>query len=376
MTISKVAILGAGNGGCAAAADLADRGYEVRLYNRSSQRLQPIIDRGGLDKAGAKGSGFVALDVVTTDLGHAVAGADLVMVTAPASAHGFFAQQLGTVLGPQQVVFLNPGHMGGGLFMAHELHRATGRADFRICEVSTLSYACRMAGPATVNILSTTTNVPFAAFPGRYQSDLCDLLLPLYSDIVPVSHVLEAGFCDINAVEHPPQIICNAGWLEHTRGDYLFYYEGTSPSVGRVIDAVDGERMAVAAALGVPTTPFTQLFHALGYTTRDAAERGSAYAALHESGPNRWIKAPPTLDHRYIHEDVGWGLVPWSEIGRAAGVPTPTMDALIVLGGALNGRDYRSEGLTLERLGLATVDPTQLETFLYNGLTHSAAPRN
>ena len=372
MAVSTVAVLGAGNGGCAAAADIGSRGYEVRLYNRSSERLRPILDRGGLEKLGATGDGFVELPIVTTDLAEAVSGADLVMLTVPVSSHPFFARELTSLLSLEQVLFLNPGHMGGGLFIAHEFHRLTGRTDVRTCEVSTLTYACRMKEPAVVNIMSTTTNLPFAAFPGRHQQELFELLSPLYPQLLQASHVLETGFLDINAVEHPPQIICNAGWLEHTKGDYLFYYEGTTPSVGRVIDAVDRERQALASAAGVPTKPFTEIFHQMGYTSARAAEEGSAYRALRESSPNRWIKGPPSLDHRYIHEDVGWGLVPWSEMGRAYGVPTPTMDALIVLGGALNNRDYRAEGLTLERLGLAGVDAADLEAYLRDGIPDQA----
>jgi opine dehydrogenase len=368
VAISSVAVLGAGNGGCAAAADLGSRGYDVRLYNRSAARLEPIAHRGGLEKIGATGEDFVGLSTVTTNLVEAVSGADLVMLTVPVSSHPFFADQLVSLLEPDQVLFLNPGHMGGGLFMANEFHRLTGRTDVRICEVSTLSYACRMVGPGAVNIISMTTNLPFAAFPGRCQQELHELVYPLYAQLSQASSVLETGFLDINAVEHPAQIICNAGWLEHTRGDYLFYYEGTTPAVGRVIDAVDDERMSVARAAGVPTKPFTEIFCQLGYTNARAAAEGSAYAAMHESTPNRWLKGPPTLDHRYIHEDVGWGLVPWSELGRAYDTPTPTMDALITLGGALNGRDYRAEGLTLDRLGLANLDAADLDTYLREGI--------
>ena len=366
--INSIAVVGAGNGGCAAAADLASRGHHIRLYNRSRERLAPIIERGGLEKLGVTGEGFVKIPVVTTDLAEATTGADLVMLTVPTSSHPFYAHELAPLLAPDQIVFLNPGHMGGGLFMAHELHRLTGRADIRTCEASTLTYSCRMKGPAVVNISSTMSNLPFAAFPGRHQAELYELILQLYPNLMEASHVLETGFLDINAVEHPPQIICNAGWLEHTKGDYLFYYEGTTPSVGRVIDAVDRERIAVAEAAGVPTKPFVEVFHQMGYTSARAVTEGSSYVALQESTPNRWIKGPPSLDHRYIHEDVGWGLVPWSEFGRAYGVLTPTIDALIVLGGALNGLDYRAEGLTMERLGLQGLDPAHLEAYLHDGI--------
>jgi opine dehydrogenase len=367
-SVREVAVLGAGNGGCAAAADLGSRGFGVRLYNRSPERLAGIRERGGLEMLGAAGEAFVEIPVVTTDLGEAVIGADVVMLTVPISTHPFFAERLAPLLGDRQILFLNPGHMGGGLFMAHELHRLTGRTDVRICETSTLTYGCRMKGPAAVNIMARMTNLPFAAFPTRNQRALYDAISPLYPDIVEASNVLETGFMDINAVEHPPQTVCNAGWLEHTKGDYLFYYEGTTPSVARVIEALDGERLAVAAAVGVPTRSFVEVFHAMGYTTARAVETGSAYIALQESAPNRWVKGPPTLDHRYLNEDVGWGLVPWSEMGRAFGVATPTMDALIVVGGILNGRDYRAEGLTLERLGLAGLRPDELVPYVDAGI--------
>jgi opine dehydrogenase len=371
--IRSVAVLGAGNGGCAAAADLVRRGFEVRLYNRTRERIEPIVARGGLELAGRVGEGFVELPVVTDDLGSAVRGADLVMVTAPLLALPSYAPGLAELLPLNGVVFLNPGHVGGGLFLVNEIHRLTGRTDVRTAEVSTLSFACRMRGPAAVDVLGVMSVLPFAAFPGRHQDELLELIRPLYPSVAPATDVLETAFMDINAVEHPPQIICNAGWIEHTHGEYLFYYEGTTPAVGRVIDRLDEERRAVATALGVRTQPFVKVFRDMGYTTEQAAATGSAFAALQESAPNRWIKGPPSLDHRYLHEDVGWGLVPWAELGRSRGVTTPLIDALITLGGALMGRDYRSEGLTLERLGLAGKGAEGLGEYLHHGLEATAA---
>jgi opine dehydrogenase len=83
--------------------------------------------------------------------------------------------------------------------------------------------------------------------------------------------------------------------------------------------------------------------------------------------PNRTIKAPPCLDHRYIHEDVGYGLVPMAALGRLAGVATPTMDALVQLVSVALGVDYARDGLTLERLGLAGKSPAELVTFAQQG---------
>lgn len=367
MSVRRVAVLGAGNGGCAAAADLADRGYEVRMWTRSRERLAPIREHGGIQMQGAR-SAFGRVALVADDVGKAISGADVVMLAVPISAYPFYAAVLADLLDPEQIVFLNPGHMGGGLYLAHEVSRRSGRTDIRTCEVSTLTYVCRMKDPTTVNVVKAVTNLAFAAFPGRYRTELFEALRPLYPDIVPAGNVLETGFQDINAVEHPPQIICNAGWVERTRGDYLFYFEGTTPAVGRVIDVLDRERLRIAGAAGIRTRPFVESFFAMGYTSETAMRTGSAHAALRESAPNRWLKGPPTLDHRYIHEDIGWGLVPWSEMAQVLGVQTPTMDALITLGSEMNGIDYRNEGLTLERLGLAGRSLGNLEPFLDQGL--------
>ena len=41
-SVREIAIIGAGHGGCAAAADLTLRGFSVRLYGRSSATIAPI----------------------------------------------------------------------------------------------------------------------------------------------------------------------------------------------------------------------------------------------------------------------------------------------------------------------------------------------
>lgn len=363
----RIAVLGAGNGGLAAAADLTLRGHQVRLYSRSVATLEPVIAKGGVTLTGAAGEGFALIDKISTDLSTIVVGVDLVMLVVPVTAHAYYAQALAPVLDEGQPVFLNPGHTCGGLHFATELRRAGYQGEIRSCEASTLTYGCRIQGPGEVLVHTVVPDLPFAAYPGKHANDLYELVRQLYPALRPARNVLETAFLNINAIEHPPMTLLNAGWIEFTKGDFYIYYEGTSPSVGRVIDAVDGERMALARTLDIPTKSFVQMFFEAGYTTRNAVEVGTAYQALQESAPNRWVKSPASLDHRYIHEDVGFGLVPWSSLGRLAEVETPTMDYLITLASTMNGRDYAREGLTLEKLSLSDIPLDQLQTSLYEG---------
>jgi opine dehydrogenase len=162
-------------------------------------------------------------------------------------------------------------------------------------------------------------------------------------------------------------MMMNAGWIEHTDGDFLFYREGFTQSVGRVTAAIDAERIAVARALGVPSVTFLEAFHNAGLTTKAARDSGDIARACKESAPNATIKSPSSLDHRYVHEDVGYGLVPMAALGRLAGVATPTIDSLVHIAGLAIGIDYARDGLTLEKLGLTGKSPAELLRFVTEG---------
>jgi opine dehydrogenase len=366
MTVRSIAVLGAGHGGCAAAADLGRRGYAVRLHARNAERLAPLRAQGGIEARGVV-SGLVPVAVLTTDVAEAVRDADLIMLVVPSVAHAHYARALAAIFDGRAPVFVNPGHTGGGLHFVHELRSAGYRGPIRTCETVTLTYITRMEGPGVVNIYSYTKRLRFAALPGRETAALLALLAPLYPEIVPASSVLETALSNLNAMFHPQGMIMNAGWIQHTNGDFLFYREGFTDAVGRVTAAADAERMAVAKALGVPAMPFIDIFHEAGLTTQAASDSGDIARACRESEPNKTIKSPSSLDHRYLNEDVGYGLVPMAALGRLAGVATPTIDALVHLAGLAVGVDYARDGLTLERLGLAGKSPSELRALVEQG---------
>lgn len=368
MEVQRVAIIGAGNGGCAAAADLTLRGFEVSIYSPFPHALESIQRCGGLVLEGVAGEGFVQIEQVTQDISQAVSDAQIVMVVVPTSALGFYAEKLAPVLREDQILFLNPGHTCGGLFFLNSLRLAGYRGKIRCGESSTLTYSARLQGPGRVMIYRVVPKLPFAALPGRQLDEIASAVSQIYPCISPRQSVLETAFSNMNAVEHPAQTVCNAGWIEHTKGDYYFYYEGTTPSVARVMEKVDQERMAVARALGIPVLSFAQDMYETGYTSKEAYESGSIYQVMQESEPNRWVKGPKSLDHRYLNEDVGYGLVPMAAFGDMMGVETPVMDSLIILASVLNDRAYGTEGLTLEKMGLTPhMTRQELESFLWEG---------
>jgi opine dehydrogenase len=367
MGIRKIAILGAGNGGCAAAADLTLRGYEVRLFSRSDATLLPIIKRGGITLSEAGEENFAAPYFHSPHIVPVIEGVDLIIVAAPAVAHEYLAQSMAAHLQDGQRILLNPGHTGGSLHFANILRRAGNRAAVGLCETVTLTYICRMVKPAHVEIYRRTTNLRCAAFPARNSADLIGEIQTIYPNVTVAENVLETGFSNINAIMHPAGMLGNAGWIEKTAGDFLYYREGVTQAIAAWIEEVDEERLKIVKSLGLTPVPFIDIFYQAGLTSNEARVSGSVYNAIHESEANLKIKSPTSLDHRYLHEDVGYGLVPMAEIGRLLGIKTPMMNSLITLASVANGIDYSSEGLTLGKMGLADITAENLSAMLQNG---------
>ena len=368
MSINKVAVLGAGNGGCATAADLAVRGYETRLYSRSPKTLEPLRQRRGIALVERGQEAFGRPRVITSALGDAVAGADLITITVPAPAHGFMARSLAPLLTDNQIVHLNPGQTGGSLHFVHELRRAGYHGTARCCETVTLTCICRMAGPARVEVYRRTANLQCAAFPARLGPRILPEITAVFPNIVAAENVLETGLCNINAIMHPAGMVGNTGWIEQHPGELLFYRQAISPGVARIIEAVDRERLGIVRKLELPERTFVEIFHTAGLTSEAAMQSRSVFQAIRESEPNKSIAAPMSHDHRYMHEDVGYGLVPMAELGALLGVETPAIDALITLAAEINRVDYRREGLTLARMGLQDTNTAGLRTLLQHGL--------
>lgn len=364
--VKNIAIFGAGGGGTSAAAHLTTLGFSIRLYSQDETALAPLRDSGGIDYIAPFGDGFAAIPVITSDAAEAMAGADLVMIVSPAHLHEKWVAAAAPHLTAEQVLFISPGHT---LLLIPRVLREHGIEHPVFCETATLPYLCRRIEPTKCRISRVSEFMVFGAFPGRETARLFDVVKTVYPSVQRFSNVLETVFPYGNAIHHPPTTLCNAGRIEATGGDFRHYYDGITPAVGRLIDAVDRERLAVAEALGAATMPFVELFYRMSYTTRAARETGLAYEAFHQSEPDRWIMAPTQLDHRYFLEDVPYGQMIYSELGRIAGVETPTIDHIIRLASIALGRDLRADGMTLERMGLGGLGKDEFLHILENGFS-------
>jgi len=351
--MTTVAILGGGNGGFAAATHLATEGHAPQLYNRSPGTIAAIRGRGAIDYTGVLGEGTAPVPVITTDLSEALAGADLVMVCLPATALSGIASRLAEHLEGSRPLLLNPGATGGALAVRRTLERAGCEAIPPIAETNTLTYIARKESEEAVHVSALVDNVRCAPLPSGAREDAVDPFIELYPSLTPVSSVLHTALSNVNAVLHPPGIVLAAAWIEHTGGDFRFYYDGATPGVANLMADLDDERLAIAEAWGLDVDPFPAMFADIGSTSAEAGASGSFLRVLRESEPNKSIRAPDSVDHRYFDEDVPFGLVPMGALGRAAGVDTPVIDSLITVAESVTGHDYRETGWTGDDLGIS-----------------------
>ncbi|MGE5483609.1 MAG: NAD/NADP octopine/nopaline dehydrogenase family protein [Ignavibacteriales bacterium] len=357
-----VAVLGAGHGGTAMAAHLMMNGHCVRLYDKFTEVVRPMREAGDIRIAGILGEGRYRPAVISELLGDVVPGAEVIMVVTPAFAHGDIAREVYSYLENGQVIILHPGRTGGALEFRQVLHSAGFSRNVYIAEAGTLLYACRKTGPAEVRVMGLKQKVRLAALPAADTPHVLGRVKSLFPQLVAARNVLETSLMNIGAVFHPAPTLLNAGRIEDTEGDFLYYHQGITRGVARIAEMVDLERVGVARALGVDAVPamdwLAEAYGVGGDTLYDRIQNNAAYAG---------VKAPRELNVRYITEDVPTGLVPISSLGRLAGVATPVMDALIELASSLHDRDYRATGRNESVLGISSLKPEGLRRLVDEG---------
>ena len=343
--VETVAIIGAGIGGIYLAAELGTAGYKLRLHDLDDARLADIRAFGGIDVEGERG-GFAAVERATTDLRSAIDGADVVIVVTGGNAQATVARSLAPLLRDGQVILLIQGNTGGSLVVRRALDDAGCHADVTVAEMDNYPYSCRRLAPTRIRPIVTKRWLQIAAFPGNRIASVHQRLSPLFPEAMAAPNALYTGFTNANAMLHVANCVANAARIES--GDsYRFYAEGVTPAVARLYQAINRERVAVAAALDAAVPTLEDWFDRVYGVREESLVETCQRLTYNSDGPYQATGTPSSLDHKFITEDVPTGLIPMSALGVAAGVPTPAIDALIAVVRSMTGKDFAAEARTL-----------------------------
>ncbi len=357
--MSTVAIIGAGIGGVYLVAELGLAGHRLRLHDLDDARLADIRARGGVD---VEPGGLAPVERATTDLAEAVDGAEVIIIVTGGNAQETVARSLAPLMNQRQIILLIQGNTGGSLVV----RRALGRADIDIAEMDNYPFSNWRLGPTRIRPIVKKRWLQIAAFPGNRIGSVFERLSPLFPHAIAAPNVMHTGFTNANAMLHVANCVGNAGKID--RGEnYKFYADGVTPSVARLYQAINAERVAVAAAVGAPVPSLEDWFdRTYGVRGADLSET-CQLLTTNSDGPYQATGTPKSFEHKYITEDVPVGLMPMSALGAAAGVPTPAIDALIALVRAMTGKDFVAEARTLERMGLAGMNASEIRRVAERG---------
>lgn len=354
----RVAILGSGNGGTAAAFEWAAAGHEVALWDfeRFGENIAAIAASGHIEGR-VKFEGLAPVRYAGHDLARALEGAELVLIVGPAYAHEAMGEALRGHLSTEAAYCMLPSGCNGAVVLKQALGLDLRDDTYLIGETSTLPYGCRLVEPGVVRVTTRVLDGLYvAAVPSSRTPELLAKLQVVWPQAEAAANVLQTTLQNGNPVLHPAIMLLNASRIENTGGDFLFYTEGVTPASARLMAAIDNERIALGRALGVRIVPDPELGVRQGYLSEATWLKG-----YNEGIGFAKSQAPATLDFRYLTEDVPYGLVFLSELAKQFDVPTPAVDAVIALASIVLDVDFRAQGRRLPAdLGFGDLTPDQV----------------
>jgi len=358
----NIAVLGSGNGGCAVAFDCAAHGHRVSLFDfeQFPESIKAVRNNEGIHCEGVL-EGFQPVSYAGHEIEKALDGADIIYAVGPAYSTRPFAEACRPYLKKGQIVIVCPSSCGGSIEFINGSGLDIRNDDVLVAETSTLPYAVRLLEPGKIRIFNKLKGGLFlAAVHAKNTASLLEKVKDVYPAMVAAKNILQTSLQNGNPVIHPAITLMNVAAIERTKGDFEFYHDGVTPAVGRLIEGVDKERIAIGEKLGVTVIPDPELGVMQGYMVEATYDTGFITAPGFAG-----VQAQSSLDYRYFNEDVGYGLVFLQKLGEQVGVATPVMSAVITLVSLLMERDYVGEAQrTMESLGLAGYTAGELEQLL------------
>ncbi len=339
----RITVCGAGPAGIGMAACLMSCGHEVVLYEMPDfiDRLAPfqenpeIISSGRLNFTGK-------LAGVTGDAEEALKDADVVFIVMHAAAHGKLGKRFAANVRSRTVFVLCPGYIGGGLELLEALRRNGAEESPSYVEFSSLPITSTSKGR---EVLIKAWKRNFVLYcPAELQDhEIVSWTKKMYSPVNLTASPLEPGLNEINIIVHAVTTLLNIGKVEG-KEPWKFYLSGLTPSIIRVIEAIDAERLELERALGLQPRRLTDLLYEFYGDQGMATPEEGLLRQLRDFGPFATVPGPLSLEHRFISEDLRYGIVPMVRLGEQKGLTMPTTRALVRLASIYTGRDELNLG--------------------------------
>jgi opine dehydrogenase len=348
----RVSILGAGAVAYGAAAYLARAGHDPLIWSPSGTRTADLASGKALIAKNAVEGEFVVR--VASSCADAVNEADVVMLALPANGHKLAIDAAAPHLRAGQPVIFSSHASFGALYLSRLLAARSVRAP--IVAWGTTLTTGRQESPTEVNVATVRQRVDMATVPDSAAGAGDALCNALFGDhFVQRDGLLAIALSNLNPQNHLAIALLNLTRME--RGESWGQGENVTPAVGRLIEALDRERLAIAEAFGLRVKTvfehFSLSFHV------PLASVSAMNQEMHRQG--RGGLGPKTAESRYVLEDVPFGLLPTVILGRRVERPAMLHEAGLALFSAAYGRDLAQDNDLLPELGLERLSAAELQ---------------
>lgn len=371
----RVTLLGAGNGAHALAGDLSLRGHEVRLWENPAfeKNLEPLMRNHFKHTLRGKVEGEAQLSLATTDPKEAISGAEIIYCVMPSYGQEATFDLVVPFLEEKQKVVLMPGNFGSlSLYSRLKKRGMTGK--IWLGETDTLPYATRLLPDKSSLVYGLKEGLWISAMPGHKTKELIREISGAFPIALnPLPDVIAVALSNTNMIIHPPIMMMNAARIE--RGErFRFYNDGVTPSVCRVMEKMDAERIAVGKAWGYDL--ISEYEDAISNYNLNRNQFRSLFEVFtrHPVYGNHGADSPDSMSYRYLTEDVPFLLQPLSEMGKIADVVTPTIDSIIQLAGVIEQKDYKAHGRGMKALGVGDLTVEEIKNIVKYGYTTEPTP--
>lgn len=332
-------VCGGGHQGLAMAAYLSLNGEKVTLWNRTREHIKDIINDGTIHCLGEI-EGIAKIEKASDIIEEVIS--DYILVTVPSNAYADIAKKIAPYINKKTIIVLNPGRTFGAIHFAEELKKCGVKELPQIAETQTIVYTCRRSELNEVTIFAMKKDVKIAGLSNCNMHMVMDKMpASLKKYFLVDDSIMRISLSNVGMILHCAPVLMNIGWIENDKVAFKYYYDGISKTVAKYLEKMDGERLAVANKIGYSIETVADWLRRTYEITGD-----NLYECIKNNCAYKEIDAPPSLNSRYILEDVPNGLVPIEHIARELKVETPHITNIIELANAVYETDFRKSGRT------------------------------
>ena len=313
----RFAVVGMGKVGHTASCCLMSRHVHTVVWDRNKEKLDAIRQNGIHVEGMLEGLFFPR---VSYDFEEAIKEADHILVCTVAEGHRDIAGLMkGRLSNHQHILIMNS---NWGIYEFLQILKAEVQdKDISISETGGVHLMSDLIEPCRCVLKKIKSRIDLSTYPSHKADDVLKDISEVFPQMQGGSSPIQTSMNTSNPILHAPIALFGFSKIEAGM-EHLFYKEGATPSVVRYIEKVDGERLAVMKALGAGASSCLEIVNKAWNTSY-----GSLYDAIQANYPSS--KGPKSASHRFISEDVPFGIMPICRIGRLLGIGTPYADKLV-----------------------------------------------